>query len=361
MVSARTFIGSGAAIAVAVGALSGCTSSSPEPSASPSGSSQANSQAVVVVSGFAAQSPFTTPTEACKSGDAAGLSDTGFRTSLLAAGYQVYTSPAQVGPGQISSFDGQGAFDDCPTALPESMTVNALDPIDEGGERLRNFVNYLNTEYGVTSVDLVAHSMGGLFSRSAIKALKDSGSSVTVRSLTTVGTPWEGSFAEDIAAGAIPESACGGEASCEETVKQVKEVSTSGQVKAPEQLSAAFLDGENGKPGWNQAQEGALTGIPVTLFAGNLLTLKDGNPQVWPNDGLAQESSALAPGVSDAVLPHRQCFVRPDVHSAFFSEALGFKKEQALTYDPVVLNQINEVLADVDTALSQPNRVGCPS
>jgi len=346
---------------MAVGALSGCSStSSTGASASPSQSVTAAGQAVVVVSGFAAQSPFTTPTEACKSGDPAGLSVSGFRASLLDGGYQVYTAPAQVGPGQISSYEGPGSFAQCPPALPESMTVNALDPIDDGGARLSNFVNYLNTEYGVTSVDFVAHSMGGLFTRSAIKALKDGKSAVSVRSLTTVGTPWEGSFAANIVTGAMPESACGGQPSCKATVKQVKELQATGKVKAPEQLTTAFLDGSNGQPGWNQAQEGALSGVPVTLFAGDLLQLQGGDPKVWPNDGLIQQTSALAPGVSDAVLPHRQCFIRPDVHSAFFTEALKLKKDQALTYDPAVLDQINKTLANVDTALEQPNRVGCP-
>lgn len=342
-----------------IGALAGCGTSTSSPTSSPSASS--NGHAVVVVSGFAAQSPFTTPTQGCTSGAPAGLSDSGLRASLLKAGYQVYTSPAQIGTGQISSFTGPGAFSNCPTALPESMTVNAIAPIDEGGTKLSTFINYLNAQYGVTSVDIVAHSMGGLFSRSGIKSLKDNASAVAVRSFITIGTPWEGSFSENIASGAVPASACGNQASCLDVIEQVQKAAKTGEVKAPEQLSTKFLDGADGKSGWNQAQGDALAGIPVTLFAGNLLKLAGGDPRVWPNDGLIQETSALATGISDTVLPHRQCLVRPDVHSAFFTDALKLKTDQALTYDPVVLEGVNAALANADKALTTPNRQGCPT
>ena len=83
-------------------------------------------RALVVVSGGDAESPFTTPTAACKEGLAAGNTDTALREHLLAAGYNVYTSPAKEGPGQIESSPGFGGFSDGPPALPESMTVNAV-------------------------------------------------------------------------------------------------------------------------------------------------------------------------------------------------------------------------------------------
>ncbi len=314
-----------------------------------------------MVSGFAAQSPFTTPTQGCGKGQAAGISDTGLRDSLLKSGYPVYTSPAQVGPGQITDYAGFGPFSECPPALPESMTVNALQPIDAGGQRLSNFINYLNSQYHVSSVDIVAHSMGGLFSRSAIKVLKDTSSPVAVTSLTTLGTPWEGSFAADIATGGLPASSCGGQTACKNVVKTVKDITKSGKVAAPEQLTKQFLDGTDGKSGWNAAQGNALEGIPVTLFAGNLLTLNGGNPNAWPNDGLIQLTSALATGVSNTVLPQRTCFTRPDVHSAFFTDALKLNIDQALTWDPDVLQGVSAALATTaNTASTQPNRFGCP-
>lgn len=344
-------------LVVAMGMLSlvacgGSQSATPSPTTS-------GTRAVVVVSGFAAESPFTTPTQGCGKGLAAGVSSTALRDSLIAAGFQAYTAPAQIGPGQIKEFSGFGPFAECPPALPESLTVNALKPIDDGGQRLSEFINYLGTEYGVGSVDIVAHSMGGLFSRSAIKALRDGNSPVTVNSLVTIGTPWEGSFAADVATGALPKSVCDKQPSCVEVVDQVKQLAKEGK-GSPQGLSNAFLDGSDGKPGWNAQQAGALDGIPVTLFAGNLLQFDGGNPRAWPNDGLVQLSSALAPGVPDSVLPHRRCEIRPDVHSAFFTEALKLARDEALTWDPVVLNGVNRAVAASSSALSEPNRVGCP-
>ena len=55
------------------------------------------SRAVVLVSGGAIRSPFTTPTQACKDGDgflAAGNTNTALRRYLLDQGKQVYTAPA---------------------------------------------------------------------------------------------------------------------------------------------------------------------------------------------------------------------------------------------------------------------------
>lgn len=342
-------------VTIAVLALAACSSSQADPSSTTS----VGTRAVVVVSGFAAESPFTAPTQGCGKGLAVGVSSTALRDSLIAAGFQAYTAPAQVGPGQIKEYSGFGPFSQCPPALPESVTVNALEPIDEGGQRLSAFINYLRSDFGVGSVDIVAHSMGGLFSRSAIKALRDWNSPVAVNSLTTIGTPWEGSFAADVATGELPKSVCGKQTSCIEVVDQVEQLAAQGK-GSPAGLSTTFLDGADGKSGWNAAQAGALDGIPVTLFAGNLLNLPNGNPRAWPNDGLVQLSSALAPGVSDAVLPHRSCQVRPDVHSAFFTNELKLPRDQALTWDPVVLSAVNQAVATSTKALAEPNRTGCP-
>ena len=62
-------------------------------------SKMTESHAVVIVSGGAAVSPFTTPTQACGSGLAAGNTDTALREALLKAGHQVFTSPAAAGEG----------------------------------------------------------------------------------------------------------------------------------------------------------------------------------------------------------------------------------------------------------------------
>jgi hypothetical protein len=61
-----------------------------------------DAETVVLVSGGDTQTPFTTPTEACRAGKAAGDTWTALRAALLADGYAVFTAPAMNGPG-----DGQ--------------------------------------------------------------------------------------------------------------------------------------------------------------------------------------------------------------------------------------------------------------
>ena len=144
--------------AVVMGAL-GCSG----------GGSNGNSdQVVVIVSGGNAISPFTTADLYCQQGTAAGSTDTVLREQLLNAGFTVYTSPANAGPGQVTSDPGFMGFSDCPVVLPASMTVDATGDIDIAGQHLANFIKYLNAEYGVTTVNIAGHSMRGLFSRSAI-------------------------------------------------------------------------------------------------------------------------------------------------------------------------------------------------
>ena len=117
------------------------------------------------MSGGGAVSPFTTPEQACSSEKgflAAGNSDTALREYLLAEGKQVYTAPAMVPWGTVAEPDAKsfGPFKDCPITLPESMTIMSGGDIDASGEKLARFINYLNTEFGVTDLDLVGHSNG---------------------------------------------------------------------------------------------------------------------------------------------------------------------------------------------------------
>ena len=62
--------------------------------------------AVVLVSGGAAVTPFTTPDAAAASGLAAGNTMTALREHLLARGTTVFTAPARVGPGEVTNDPG---------------------------------------------------------------------------------------------------------------------------------------------------------------------------------------------------------------------------------------------------------------
>ena len=53
--------------------------------------------------------------------------------------------------------------------------------------------------------------MGGLYSRAATRVLATTNSVVKIRSLTTIGTPWQGSYLSDYANDLIPLSECTGD------------------------------------------------------------------------------------------------------------------------------------------------------
>ena len=165
-------------------------------------------RAVVIVSGLASTSPFTTPQNACDTGLAAGSADTAIRDHLLSKGRTVYTAPMMAGRGQVHDQTGFGGFSGCPAQLPDTMTVDTSGSIDLAGEHLTRFIDYLHTDKGVDEVDLVGHSMGGLYAHSAIRALATTDSPVKVRSLVTVGTPWQGSYLADLANSTVPLSIC---------------------------------------------------------------------------------------------------------------------------------------------------------
>jgi pimeloyl-ACP methyl ester carboxylesterase len=346
----RKFI---AVIAAATAMLAGCSNGSGSGEKRPSGA------AVVVVSGGDAVSPFTTRDQACATGLAAGNTDTAIREYLLGKGYTVYTSPAMNGRGQVVDQQGFGAFGVCPVTLPENMTVNSTGSIDTAGEHLARFINWLHDEKGVTEVDFVGHSMGGLYSRAAIRVLATTDSKVKIRSLTTVGTPWQGSYLSDYANDLVQLSDCRGDKLCEGAMKDFKARVLQLMSGSGREVNKNFLAG---KGGWNEFQSGVLGQIPVVLIAGKKFTVPGPvNPGMWPNDGLVAEESALAKTVSDPVLPHRRCYVFDDTHSIFVSNAAGLEWKTALTWDPQVFEVLHQAIEDAPKALEGANREGCPA
>ena len=115
--------------------------------------------AVVLVSGGSALSPFTTPDAGCAHGQAAGSSETFLREGLLAAGFDVFTSPAS--PNGVADADpGFAGFSGPPEVLPAEFTVNPVGPIDDAGASVARFLGYLSGRYGYDAFHLVGHSMG---------------------------------------------------------------------------------------------------------------------------------------------------------------------------------------------------------
>lgn len=340
----------GAAMVATMLALAGCTSDAAK---KPEG------HAVVIVSGGDATSPFTAPDQACVTGLAAGNTDTAMREFLLKQGYTVYTSPAMAGRGPVTPQTGFGPFADCPVTLPENMTVNSTGSIDTAGERLARFLTYLHTDKGVTNVDLIGHSMGGLYSRAAIRVLTSTASPIHIRSLTTVGTPWQGSYLSDYANDAVPLTDCLGDQLCEQGMKGFKTEVLRLMSGSGREVNQKYLMGDDG---WNQYQAGALDKIPVVLIGGNKFT-EDGkvNPAVWPNDGIVATQSALAKDVGDSVVPHRKCYTFDDTHSIYVSNLAKLTEQTALTWDPRVLDALHNAIEDAPKALDATNREGCPN
>jgi len=155
---------------------------------------------VVLVSGFTTSTPFSTPDPSCagQEGDTWSLS---VAPALKAAGYPVFTAPE--GPNSDGNAPGN-APSPCvgpgQQAPPPDVTVNTGGEADKNGQRLGQFLAFLNQDYGVTDVQLVGHSDGGIWSRSAITQTTNY-PGVTITSLTTLGTPHEGSFVADLALG----------------------------------------------------------------------------------------------------------------------------------------------------------------
>lgn len=343
------------AFSVALISQSAVAQSAPMPSVAKT------SRAVVLVSGGAIRSPFTTPTQACKDGDgflAAGNTNTALRRYLLDQGKQVYTAPAMDDWGTVQNAapGSVGPHTDCPPQPPEVMTILSTGDWNAGGERLARFLGHLNRQYGVTDVDVVTHSNGGMWARAAIKVLKDTQSSISVRSLTTISAPHTGAFPPRFFAGEVPLAACEGNAFCEQTVKGWVSL-----VNAVDKGLSALntVRYTSGPKGWNAAQGDALRGIPVTLIAGTYFEAARGASDLWPYDGTVPRHSAWAVNVSSDVIPWRTCWSAPLVHWIGQSEALGIPWDRALTHNPDTLARVNRAIDEADTALQRPDRQGC--
>lgn len=295
-------------------------------------------RAAVIVSGGDAVSPFTTPTQACASGLAAGNTDTALREALLAADIPVYTAPAMNARGPVVEPDPDsfGAFGDCPIVLPAHLTIVSTGDIDNAGEHLARFAEHLHEEYGVDEIDWIGHSNGGLFARAAARILQETGSEVSTASLTTLGTPWMGGNPLRILTGELDESVCLGDEFCLALAEAFR-AEEDRFLGLERQDTYLYLMGETG---WNQAQAGVLDDVPVLLIGGNALTADGGDPEFWPNDGLVSEYSALATGVGDDVLPIRETVSYPLVHSIYIADLLGEDWQQGMTWNQEVLDRV---------------------
>lgn len=323
--------------------LTACTPSAPS-----------EKRVAVMVSGVGSISPFTTPSDGCATGLSAGTTDSYVRDYLLSADIDVYTAPVMTGPTEVVATATEaegGPYGDCPTQPSADLTIDSIGSVHTGGEHLAAFISHLHDEYGVTQVDLIAHSLGGIFTRNAIKDLQDAKSPVTVTSLITLGSPWEPVMLATPPYD--PQDACDGSALCEQIVSGLMSIESVHQIVdffQPETFDA-----------WTAEQEGVLDNIPVTLVAGTYFTKTHGRTDKWPNDGYVQYSAATARSVSDSVLPIRSCFTEPFTHSPFTSALVGDVPESAITWNDQTGEIVANAIRTAGTEQQLTNRLGCPA
>ena len=309
-------------------------------------------QAVVLVSGVESLTPFTTPAPSCSGQEGSAWSPE-IAPTLRAAQLAVFTAP--VAPnGQANPSCTAGGPDVTP-----AMEINSNGDINANGLALAQFLSFLAQNYGVEQVQLVVHSDGGLWSRSAItQELALGGSSLdvpSIMSLTTIGTPQTGSFVADVGteAGNFP---CTETLRCAEIHAIANDVFTRLGETAFYELSSPFL------MTWNPQQQ--IEGCPVTAIAGTAENdtkyFSGAGPYYNPSDGLVGEASALnedataldgsdippAPGLN---IVSRLTF--PDYHTA----SLGSPDELS---DPAVAAA---ALAAVQAGSSTPCNVAAAS
>ncbi|MBU4214016.1 MAG: alpha/beta hydrolase [Actinobacteria bacterium] len=299
------------------------------------------SHAVLLVSGGAAVTPFTTPDLAAGSGLAAGNTMTALRSHLLTQGRTVFTSPARIGAGPVHEDTGWQGFAEVPQVLPAELTVNAAGDIDAAGASLARFVAYLVEEHGVDDIDLVVHSMGGLFSRAALRYGIEQGAPLPVQRLITLGTPWSGSLLGDFHAGAVTLADAHDDPATVALFQATDAYAAENSQGAAEEVTRQYLSGPDG---WNARQAGVLDTIDVTLIAGTYFHAADEPTTVWPHDGLVQRASALALDLPQQVLAAHRSTEFDDVHSIFIADQFDLPWEKGLTWDPAVFEVVDAAL-----------------
>ena len=243
--------------------------------------------AVLLVSGFNTETPFTTPDPFCDGqGGPEWNPPTGPAAALKAAGHDVFTAPVRRKRDPILA--------PCPAVgsplPPLSAYIDSNADIDANGAALAELIGFLRDEYGVERLQVLAHSAGGLWARSAITQ-NGAYEGLEIRSLTTLGTPHTGSFLADLAI-ALQDSKCDlpnrtEQALCKGLRDLADLIALELGEAATRELTNDFL------ATWNPQQR--LGSCRVTGIAGTFVDLPLPVSRYYdPADGEVGEASALA-------------------------------------------------------------------
>jgi triacylglycerol lipase len=272
--------------------------------------------AIVLVSGVESLTPFTTPDPSCDGQEGNAWSPM-VAPTLKAAQLAVFTAP--VAPNEKSN-------PSCTAGGPDvsaSMEINSNGDVNANGLALSQFLTFLQQSYGVASVQLVGHSDGGLWSRSAITQQQ---AGPAILSLTTIGTPHTGSWVADVATHAsnFPCTGLKNGSRCAAARAIAKIVFAVVGETALYELSSPYLET------WNPQQ--VIGACPVTTLAGtasNDNVFAGASLYYNPSDGLVGEASGLnqdAEALDGSTIPAapglavvtRQTF--PDYHTPALGE-----------------------------------------
>jgi hypothetical protein len=325
----------------------------------PAGASAASApfgtSAVVLVSGFHTSSPFSTPACSTSGRGPTWGSATGPAAALSNAGYRVFTAPVESGGGPAPTSCLGGTYPNIPA---KGMTINSKGVLANNGTALVRFLSFLSSSYGITSVQLVGHSDGGLWSREAITQMRAAEPPLTVTNLTTLGTPHTGSFGADIAedlngaGGSCTDLPPGVERDiCETFFSSIAILMKELGPTATEELSSPYL------AQWNPTTS---IGCPVTVLGGDHVGFDvPGLSYYLPNDGIVGKASALAqstdlPDVSAP--PFTAVRPNPDLFDVVHSQSLEFlDRNTLLNTASVSAAVLASVSAPPTSACAAPN------
>ncbi|MEI6624252.1 MAG: alpha/beta hydrolase [Actinomycetes bacterium] len=357
----------------------------PRASSSPVNTGPGTTDAVVLVSGFLSQTPFTTPGAACTAPNmSTGGTWYAMSNALSSQGFPVYTSPESAYtygvpnapvPVQINpSSMGMGTC--AQPQLPASMTMNTAGDFDINSSILANYLNYLNVNFGVTRVWLVGHSDGGMWARGAMDYAAFM-PGIQIQSITTIDTPYTGSFLANTGQDQL-QNPCG----TFDLICQGKEAALNALIDnyVAELGEGAALDEmtATSTAAWNSRMAGVPGATP--FYAASSVGINDpdffstfssgtGNDAFYnPNDIAVGLSSQQADGlVANGTISAVNCFATiPGLHTEVPATVLTIGQDTDLintfpgsttpvTTNPMTITNVTAVLSGT------PPTGGCPS
>ena len=300
------------------------------------------------------------------------------QTALANAGYPVYTAPetaytyASGGttPTPVAITPSTMGMGTCGPQLPSSLTMNTAGDFDINSSIFANFLNYLNTQYGITNVWIVGHSDGGLWSRGAMDYAAFM-PNTTIQSITTIDTPYTGSFLANTGNDQLTDTCSSWDLICKGEVDALNGIlnyfsSALDQGAALDEMDSTYMTTWNqrmaGIPGATPFYAASAIGLNDPTTFGLLASGTGTNPFYNPNDIAVGISSQQADGlVANGTIQTLFCFptipgLHTEIPSALIStgQTVDLINEYPGSTTPVTTNPMN--ITSVQQVLSGTRR-----